>query len=310
MWSLFDPILSEPILNFLIVLYSGLSHNLGLAIIALTVIIRLLMFPLTRNQLRASKKMTQEMGALQPKLQELQKKYAKDQQKLAQETMKLYKQAGVNPLGCLSSPMFLPMLIQMPIWFGLYRAIMLSLDPEGLPQHLYSWSIVHQALPLSGNFLWLDLAKPDPYFLIPLLVMASMWISQKMVATPAIDPRQKSMSNMMQLMFPIMFGLITFGLPSGLALYWVVSSIVSIIIQYFVYGWGGLFASSGVRQTSGEKLAVAGETNPKQISKPKERVANGRSGVKRQNSRRGRPASSRTTGAQSRRGGNRGTKER
>jgi YidC/Oxa1 family membrane protein insertase len=239
-------------------------------------------------------------------LQEIQKKYAKNKEKLTQETMKLYKEAGINPLGCLSSPMFLPMLIQMPIWFGLYRAIMLSLDPEGLPQHLYSWAIVHQALPLSSQFLWLDLAKPDPYFLIPLLVMGTMWVSQKMITTPAVDPRQQSMNSMMQLMFPIMFGLITFGLPSGLALYWVISSIFSIIIQYFVYGWGNLFAPSAVKQISEERAIMPGkyksDSAPRQISKSKEKVEHGGTGGKRKDGRRSRPASLRATGTQSRGG--------
>jgi YidC/Oxa1 family membrane protein insertase len=312
MWSIFDPILSEPILNFLIALYGGLLHNLGLAIIVLTAIVRLLMLPLTLSQLRSSKKMAQEMGALQPKLQEIQKKYAKNKEKLAQETMKMYKEAGINPLGCLSSSMFLPMLIQMPIWFGVYRAVMLSLDSEGLLQHLYSWSIVHQALPLPDNFLnffWLNLAKPDPYLLIPLLVMGTMWVSQKMVTTPAVDPKQQSMNSMMQLMFPIMFGLITFGLPSGLALYWVISSIFSIAIQYLVYGWGNLLSPSASRQIPDERAIRSGKYKsdfvPRQISKPKEEVEYGGTGDKRKDSRRSRTASFRATGTQSR--GSRGS---
>lgn len=241
-WNL---ILLNPILNFLIVLSSILFNNFGLAILALTIIVRLVILPLTLKQYRASKAMSEGMRELQPKLQQIQKKYAKNKAKLQQETMKLYKEAGINPMGCLTSPMFVTMLIQMPIFFAVYRAIIQGVastpqDFLGLSEHLYSWSVVHQALPVSEKFLWLNLSSPDPYFLIPLLVMAAMWVSQKMMSQPATDPRQQSMQSMMQLMMPLMFGFITFTLPSGLGIYFVTTLIDSIIIQYFVYGWGNL----------------------------------------------------------------------
>lgn len=241
-WSL---ILLDPILNFLIALSKGLFNNFGLAIITLTLIVRFVMFPLTMKQLRGSREMSEKMKELQPKLQQIQKKYARDRQRLQQEIAKLYKEAGVNPMGCLTSPILLSMLIQMPIWIALYQSVIHALartpqDLLGLSQHLYSWSVVREALPISGQFLWLDLAYPDRYFAIPLLVMATMWVSQKMVTTPATDPKQQSMNSMMQLMMPLMFGLICFSLPSGLGLYWVISGIFSIVLQYFVYGWGYL----------------------------------------------------------------------
>ena len=118
MGAVWDTIIFEPILNSMVVLSSVLVSNFGLTIIALTIIIRGLMYPLTIRQLRSTK----AMESLQPKLVELRKKYAKDKQKLAKEQMQLYKESGVSPAGCL-----LPMLIQMPIWIALYQSIMMAL---------------------------------------------------------------------------------------------------------------------------------------------------------------------------------------
>ena len=230
-------IIANPVLNVLVALTHLVSGSFGLAIIALTVIVRLISWPLTKRQLNSTKAM-QEM---QPKIQELQKKYGKNQQKLQQEMMKLYKEAGVNPLGCLW-----PMLIQLPIWIALYQAIMsaLATTPEsllGLAQRLYSWDIVNQAIPLSSKFLWLDLGQPDPYFILAIIVGGTMWVQQKMTTAPAVDPRQQSTSRMMTVLMPLMFGFLTLMFPSGLALYWAVSNIIGIVTQYFVTGgWGYL----------------------------------------------------------------------
>jgi len=232
-WNL---IVLQPMLNFLIVLYSVLFHNFGLVIIVLTIIVRLLMLPLTQRQLHATKAMQE----LQPKMQELQKKYGKDRQRLAEEIGKLYRESGVSPMGCA-----LPMVIQLPIWIALYQSIMraLATTPEdllALSQHLYPWQVVHQVVPLEEHFLWLNLAYPDFTFILPLLVAATMWVQQKMMTTPTPDPRQQQMTRMMQWMMPIMFGLFALQFPSGLALYWVTMTVFGIINQYFVTGWGGL----------------------------------------------------------------------
>jgi YidC/Oxa1 family membrane protein insertase len=230
-------IIANPVLNVLVALTNLLGGSFGLAIIALTIIVRLISWPLTKRQLNSTKAM-QEM---QPKIQELQKKYGKNQQKLQQEMMKLYKEAGINPLGCLW-----PMLIQLPIWIALYQAIMsaLATTPEsllGLGQRLYSWSIVNQAIPLSSSFLWLDLGQPDPYLILAIIVGGTMWVQQKMTTAPAVDARQQSTNRMMTLLMPLMFGFLTLMFPSGLALYWAVSNIIGIVTQYFVTGgWGYL----------------------------------------------------------------------
>jgi YidC/Oxa1 family membrane protein insertase len=239
-------IIANPILNVLVALTHLVGGNFGLAIIVLTVIVRLISWPLTKRQLNSTKAM-QEM---QPKIQELQKKYGKNQQKLQQEMMKLYKEAGVNPLGCLW-----PMLIQLPIWIALYQAIMsaLAATPEsllGLAQRLYSWGIVNQAIPLSSKFLWLDLGQPDPYLILAIIVGGTMWVQQKMTTAPAVDPRQQSTNRMMTLLMPLMFGFLTLMFPSGLALYWAVSNIIGIITQYFVTGgWGYLKLRSPSQST-------------------------------------------------------------
>jgi YidC/Oxa1 family membrane protein insertase len=231
-----DIVIANPVLNVLIALSQLLGGSFGLAIIMLTIIVRLITWPLNRRQLNSTKAL-QEM---QPKMQELQKKYGKNQQKLQQEMMRLYKEAGVNPLGCLW-----PMLVQLPIWIALYQAIMraLATTPENLldlAQRLYSWSIVNHAIPLSSHFLWLDLGSQGD-ILLAIIVGGTMWLQQKMTQAPAVDPRQESSQRMMTLMMPLLFGLLSLSFPAGLGLYWAVSNIIGIITQYFVTGgWGYL----------------------------------------------------------------------
>ena len=220
-----------------------MSHNLadsfGLAIIALTIIVNLLMLQLTLKQIHSTKAMQE----LQPRLAELQQKYGKDRQKLAQEQMRLYKESGVKPAGCA-----ITMIIQFPVWIALYRAVMLSLAmaPEGLlnlSKYLYSWPVLYAALPLSQDFLWLNLAEPDLFLAI--VVGATMWLQQKMSMTIPTDPKQRSQSQMMLWMMPLLFAFLALSFPSGLSLYWAASSIVRIILQYRVTGWGGVTREVG-----------------------------------------------------------------
>ena len=228
-------------MNMLIVLTHYLFSIFGLAIIALTIVVNILMYPLTKKQLHA----TQAMQSLQPKLSELQKKYGKDRQRLAQEQMRLYKESGVNPAGCL-----MPMLIQLPIWIALYQSIIrvLAWTPEdflGLSRYLYSWQVVYSSLPLADGFLWFNLAVPDP--VLAVLVTVTMWIQQKMVTPPSTDPKQQSMSRMMLWTMPLMFGLLALSFPSGLALFWVTSGVIRILMQYFATGWGGVASSMATK---------------------------------------------------------------
>lgn len=242
-------ILLEPILNFLLVLTNVLFGNFGLGVIALTVIFRVILLPLTLMQLRSGKKQSETLNAIKPKLEVLKKKYAKNPQKLNQETMKVYKEAGISPMGCLASPMMLSTIIQIPLYVGVYRAVLqgLAATPQdflGLSQNIYSWALANQGLPVSGRFLWMDLVAPDPWYVLPVLVGATQWISQKMMTPPTADPQQRTTNNMMQIMMPLVMAFITVQFPAGLGLYFLVGSVLMIGIQYFVYGFGNLFAKA------------------------------------------------------------------
>ena len=149
--GLFDVVLLQPMLNFLVLLSGVFFGSFGLSIVVLTVIVRVVTLPLTLRQLHSSRSMQE----LQPKMKELQKKYAKDKERLNQETMKLYKEHGVNPLGCA-----FPMLIQFPIWIALYQAIIQGLGyaPENRPfeiigpVHALAWEwVFFYCLPLGSN---------------------------------------------------------------------------------------------------------------------------------------------------------------
>jgi YidC/Oxa1 family membrane protein insertase len=235
--AIWDVIILSPMINVMIVVTKVLFNNLGLTIIALTLIIRAAMYPMTRRQLLSAKKMQE----LQPKLAELQKKFGKDRQKMAKEQMALYKEAGVSPTGCI-----VPMLIQTPVWIALYQSItrVLAVGPEALlnlSRHLYSsWAVVFAQVPLSSQFLWFDMGTPDRFLALPILVGVTMWVQQKMTTPEYADPQQQANSQMMLWMMPLLFTFMSLSFPSGLALYWLVSNIVSIVMQYFVTGWGSL----------------------------------------------------------------------
>jgi YidC/Oxa1 family membrane protein insertase len=190
------------------------------------------------------------MQELQPQIKEIQRKYGKDQAKLSEETMKLYKEYKVNPAGgCL------PMVFQFPIFIGVYQAV-LHLTQVTVPQHVVGKmidvlgtngfnvaSLVAQRIgdpQLFGGFLWIkDLGKPDPIYVIGVLSVIFQLIVQLM-ATPRVqDPQQKAMTQSM-LILPLMFGYLGFTFPAGAVLYWVVGSVLSMIQQYVISGWGSL----------------------------------------------------------------------
>ena len=257
--NIWELIIQQPLTNVLIVMSYYLGNSFGLAVIALTIIINLLMLKMTLSQIRSAK----AMQDLQPKIAEIQKKFARDRQKLSQEQMKLYKESGVKPAGCAIS-----MFIQMPVWIALYQAIMLALAvaPEGLlnlSKYLYSWPILYTIVPLNRAFLGMDLAQPN--MVLAVLVGVTMWIQQKMTTTTSTDPKQAQQAQMMLWMMPMMFTFFALSFPSGLALYWVVNSIVRIIIQYRSTGWGGLRWPSP-KQTKAEKKYVKFEAKEEKTS--------------------------------------------
>jgi YidC/Oxa1 family membrane protein insertase len=291
----------RPMTNSLVFLYILLFHNFGLSIAIFTLLTRVVTYPLTLRQLRQAK----AMAELQPKIQELQKRYAKDRQRISQETMRLYREHHVNPVGCLG-----PMIIQMPILFGLWIALSRALPstPESLvdlAQRLYPWPpALHAVIPLNSRFLWMDLAFPDRYPLLPILVGVSTWVSQKMSSLQTGDPRQQQTNQMLLWMMPAMFAFWTILFPSGLALYWVISNLAQIVTQYFVTGWGGLLPR---RLPAGPPPAGAPGQPAKETSEHGEQKERGSERKERGG---GRGAGDQAARREARRGGDRGSQPR
>lgn len=304
--DIWNIVIIQPMINSLVLLYSVFFLNFGLAIIAFTLLVRAVLIPLTVRQSRQMKKMTE----LQPQLKAIQEKYAKDRQRISRETMQVYKSNGVNPIGCLG-----PLFIQFPIWIGLFQAVIQTLPstPErlvGLSSHLYSWLPgVNDVIPINNSFLWLDLAQPDPYPIMPVLVGISMWLMQATTSMPSADPRQAQTNRMMLWMMPIMFGFFTTTFPSGLALYWVVSNIVGMIIQGFVTGWRPLFDklkfTGFKREEPVPAIAGAGAASNVAAAPASEETDDGNDRDNRENARRGNRSRAKSTRRRSRRGANR-----
>jgi YidC/Oxa1 family membrane protein insertase len=201
-----------PVLWLMHVFYD-FTRNYGVAIILLTIIAKVLFFPLSLKSMRSMK----AMQAIQPQVNALRSKYRNDAQKIQQETMALYRQHGVNPLGgCL------PMVVQIPIFYALYVALSVSVELQNAP-----FICVGR---LFGMDLWIcDLAAQDPTYVLPILMGVSMFVQQKMTPTMG-DPRQAKMMLMMPVVFTFMF----LNLPSGLVLYWTLSNVLQIGQQLYM----------------------------------------------------------------------------
>jgi YidC/Oxa1 family membrane protein insertase len=255
----------RPMLNILMVLYVISFQQMGIAIILFTILVRVVTLPLSLRQISQMQRMT----TLQPKLKEIQTRYARDRSRISQETMRMYREAGVSPIGCLG-----PLIIQMPILFGLFRVLVQTVfskpdDLVGLSEKLYSWIpwfSIHAAAPLNASFLWLDLAEPDPTnIVIPVLVFVSSWVQQKMTMTPALDPRQQSNQTMMLWMMPLLIAFFSFTFPSGLSVYWIASNVIGVAIQYFKTGWGPLFPLFPKAAPAPAEAQPAPEAAPEEI---------------------------------------------
>jgi YidC/Oxa1 family membrane protein insertase len=239
MWN---TLIIEPMINTLLVIYNILFNNFGLAIIAFTILIRLITHPLTAQQMKSAAKMQSMQKSA--KWTDMQKKYKDDKEKLAQEQMKLYKEMGVNPLGSC-----LPMLIQLPIIFGLYQSITraLAVTPLALVDFsTLTYPFVNAAalVPLNSQFLWMDLSQPERIYLfgigipvLTILVVITTYVQSKVMAPATAGPGDQGgqMSKMMNLYMPFFMGYIAYTLPAGLALYFVVSNVVGIL-QYAAMG--------------------------------------------------------------------------
>ncbi len=200
----FFSVLAKPLLHVLKFFYSFFG-NYGVAIILLTVIIKLLFWPLTQKSYSSMK----AMQKLQPEMQKVREKYKNDKQRLNMELMQLYKENRVNPLGgCL------PMIIQIPVFFALYKVLLDTIELRHAP-----------------FALWItDLSTKDPYYITPLIMGGTMFIQQKM--TPStMDPTQAKMFMLM----PVVFTFLFLNFPSGLVIYWLVNNLLTILQQYFIH---------------------------------------------------------------------------
>lgn len=229
--------LTDPISNLLIFLYTLTGNNFGLAIILLTVVIRAVLVPITLPSLRSVKKMQD----LKPQLDKLKLKY-KDKVKLQQAQLAFYKENGVNPMaGCL------PQIVQLIILIALYQVFIRFID---------SHTINGQEVDM--NFLWLDLSRPDSLYILPVVagltqlvfsLMMRSGLESHLKAPKNKKERQKeedklemaqSLQQQMMYMMPIMTVIIALKFASGLALYWVVTTLFSVVQQYIISGPGGL----------------------------------------------------------------------
>jgi len=240
----------NPFITILLFLYKILGGNVVLAIVGFTILVRLATYPLTAKQQRSTK----AMQALQPELKKLQEKYKNDPEKKARAQMALYKEFGVNPLaGCL------PLIIQFPVIIALYQAIIATLAATplqllNLSGRLWVPSLASE-IPLGNRFLWLNMAVPDPFYILPILVLVTTWLQQKLMMPAPKEPEPGSkpdpsaaMTKQMMIVMPLMFGFFSLSFASGLSIYFIVSNLIGI-------GQGMLTGKIDVKTMSGRTVA-------------------------------------------------------
>ncbi len=269
MWDL----ILNPFVTVLTLLYSVFGNSPAAAIILFTILVRVIMQPLNAQQMRSSKAMQE----LQPELKKLQEKYKNDREKLAQEQMRLYKEKGINPLGgCL------PLIIQFPIWIGLYQAINHALAATPLQlldlSGRFLVSGLDHLVPLNNIWLGMDLTQPptppsNPAFALalPLLVLVTSYLQSKMItpSAPASNddgqPNQtQAMTQSMTTIMPIMMGFFSLSFSVGLSIYFIVSNIVSII-QYSRQGnfnWRTMLPFSSAQPAAAGARVVSSTGKP------------------------------------------------
>jgi YidC/Oxa1 family membrane protein insertase len=212
------------VLQFLFEMTANMGiPSYGIAIILLTVIIKVVLFPLTFKQVKSMK----AMQTLQPEMKRIQEKHKKTPEKAQQEIMALYKKEGVNPLaGCL------PLIVQLPILFALFRAL-----------DNFEYTVI-------PSFLWIpNLSNPDP-IILPILVAGTMfmqmYIQQKLTGSSAA-PEQAQMQKMFLYVMPFMLGFFARNFPAGLAVYWTMFSIMGTLEQFIINGPAFLAAREGTK---------------------------------------------------------------
>lgn len=272
---IFNVIIAFPIFNVLMLL-DRLFGDFGLSIIVLTLIIRLCLFPLTLKQLRSTK----ATQAIQPLLADVRKKYANDPQAQYRAMQELYKEYNVSPMsGCL------PLLIQLPILYGLYGAMNIVLRPSHTLSVKDINDVIYPFLPKftvipDFHLRWFEfinphwvllLAAPDRSYILPILAGLATFAQLRMSqarSSQKVAGQKDMMTQQMQLMsfiMPFVTFFIAVGFPAGLALYWTTTSLFSMVQQYFVTGWGSLFSLPNLGGASGtENKAHAGNTGKEQ----------------------------------------------
>ena len=254
----------------------------GVAIIVLTVLIRLAMAPLQQFQLVTQRKTMVEQRKLAPEVGELRKKYKKDPQKLNAEMMKLYQEHGVNPLGGLVG--CLPLVVQIPILTALYYVLTDFARSNHVAAHFLFVPNLN-ANPL--HHLWLGTPIPSPEYLVfPILAAITTLVQSRMLMMPPpVNPTEQEqqtaqMQKTMVWLSPLMIGYFALNVPAGLGLYWFIGNCVSIIQQSFVVGWGNVLPARFRRTVAGGSDAKNGPVpkkglqsgsrpNPSNGSKPK-----------------------------------------
>lgn len=234
----------EIVLSYVIEFFYRWIPSYGIGIILLTIVVRIILLPLTISQTRSMAR----MQMLQPELKEIQKQYKDDKQKQQQEIMAFYKKNNVNPLsGCL------PLLLQMPIFFALFQ-LLRDLGAKVLgagSQTIY-------------KFLWMDLRTPDPIYILVILMVGTMIVTSKMTQTDMT--KTGGSQALMTYLLPVVFGFISIRLQAGILIYWVTTNVWSIGQQYFVNKLvlKEKTKSVGKKQT-GEKVLAAQQIETKII---------------------------------------------
>jgi YidC/Oxa1 family membrane protein insertase len=239
---MFNTLLYQPILKMLIFLTQTLGGSLGLAIIALTLVIRLILIPLTLPAMRSA----QKIKDLKPLLDDLKKRHVNDKKRLQQKQLELYKEHGVNPAaGCL------PTIVQFAILIALYRVFIDFIQNGG-----------SDGLMANMQFLWFDLSAPDPLYVLPIVAGLSQLVLSQMLMTAKehhttedlkktakrsekskeseTQGMAETLQQQMLYVMPVMTALIALRLPSALAVYWVITTAFSLVQQYVISGPGGL----------------------------------------------------------------------
>ena len=230
------------LINVMIFIYSLVGQNFGIALILFTILIRLVTWPLNAQQMKGAAAMQELQN--DKEWQAIQKKYAKDREKLAQEQMRIYRERGINPFGSC-----LPTLVQFPILFALIPAITFAIGSTPLSilklsRSVYPFQDVAALVPLNSKFLWMDLGLPERTLLfglsipvLALIVALTTYVQTKLTMPPSANPNDQAAATgkMMGIYMPIMLFFFSLNYASGLAVYFIISNVLSII-QYSLMG--------------------------------------------------------------------------